>query len=96
MRLYTERDELPLPVRDDLTGFTLRLKPPFDPDTGEVYFTIYVREHEDVSDLVLHFVERAEQRYRVHATALCHNVYRAEPLPLVVDTWLTRLPAGPA
>lgn len=53
-------------VAPDGRDFDIRTGPPLDqPDTGEVYVTSYVRSHEDVSELVLHFAERAGARYRV-------------------------------
>ncbi len=53
MRFYAESDPIPLKNADDLTGVELKLAEPYDPVTGEVYFTVYLGEHNDVSDLTL-------------------------------------------
>src|SRR5689334_15263455 len=58
MRFYTEADPIPLADSDDLTGVELYLKEPYDRASGEVYFTVYLGEHNDVSDLTLRFIER--------------------------------------
>ncbi len=93
VRFYAEGDPLPLPDQEDLTGVELLLKEPFDPESGEVYFTLYVCEHEDVSDIHLRFVERRGDDYRMLVSGLAHHLFE-EPVRLEIDTWIKRLPAG--
>jgi hypothetical protein len=64
IRFYSESDPIPLAKADDLTGVELQLAEPFDPVSGEVYFTVYLGEHNDVSDLTLRFVERLSRAQR--------------------------------
>lgn len=87
VRLYSEADPIPLPNIDDLTGVELYLKPPFDPKYNDPYFTLYVSEHEDVSEVQLRFVERRGDSYRLLLTGLAHNI-EEKPLPLEVNTWI--------
>jgi hypothetical protein len=91
IRFYSESDPIPLAKADDLTGVALRLAEPFDSVSGEVYFTVYLGEHNDVSDLTLRFVERRGSRYRMQVSALVHSVFEA-PTPFEIDTWIERLP----
>lgn len=91
VRFYAEGDPIPLPNVDDLTGVELFIKEPFDPKTGDVYFTLYVREHGDVSDVRLKFVERRGTQYLLHLSALAHHIFEA-PAPLAIQTWITRHP----
>jgi hypothetical protein len=93
VRFYAEGDPIPLPDVEDLTGVEIYLKEPFDPDSGEVYFTLFVGEHEDVSDVTLRFVERRGSKYRLQVSALAHHVFK-DPVKLTIDTWIERLPAG--
>jgi hypothetical protein len=92
MRFYAESDPIPLENLDDLTGVELKLAESYDPESGEVYFTVYLGEHNDVSDLTLRFIERKVQRYRMTVSALVHSVF-AEPTRFEIDTWIDRLPA---
>ncbi|HYT92602.1 MAG TPA: hypothetical protein VEL76_28055 [Gemmataceae bacterium] len=91
MRFYSESDPIPLENADDLTGVELRLAEPFDPVSGEVYFTVYLGEHNDVSDLILRFVERRGSRYRMQVSALVHSVFEV-PTRFEIDTWIERSP----
>lgn len=93
VRFYAEGDPIPLPDVEDLTGVELFIKEPFDPDSGEVYFTLYVCEHEDVSDVKLRFEERRGSKYRMRVSALAHHLYE-NPVKLEIDTWIERLPNG--
>lgn len=91
LRFYSESDPIPLANVADLTGVVLRLAEPFDPVSGEVYFTVYLGEHNDVSDLTLRFVERRGSRYRIQVSALVHSVFEM-PTRFEIDTWIERLP----
>lgn len=91
MRFYAESDPIPLENVEDLTGVELKLAETCDPVSGEVYFTVYLCEHNDVSDLTMRFVERSGQRYRMTVSALVHSVFE-EPTPFEIDTWIDRLP----
>jgi len=91
MRFYAEADPIPLENREDLTGVELKLAEPHDPESGEVYFTVYLGEHNDVSDLTMRFVERLGRRYRVTVSALVHSVFE-EPARFEIDTWIDRKP----
>jgi hypothetical protein len=93
VRFYSEGDPIPLPDVEDFTGLEVFIKEPFDPDSGEVYFTLYVGEHQDVSDVTLRFLERRGMQYRLIVTALAHDIH-VEPIPLQFETWITRLPTG--
>lgn len=92
VRFYAEGDPIPLPDAEDLTGVDLFTEEPFDPASGEVYFTLYVCEHEEVSRVRLQFVERRGEQYRLRVSALAHNLFE-EPVELEIDTWITRQPA---
>lgn len=91
IRFYSESDPIPLEPLDDLTGVVLDLEPTCDPESGEVYFTLYVSEHGDVSNVSLHFVERERTQYRIRLTALAHNVF-AQPTEITADCWIEHLP----
>ena len=91
MRFYSESDPIPLVNADDLTGMELRLPESFDPVSGEVYFTVYLGEHNDVSDLTMRFIERRGAMYRMQVSALVHSVFEA-PARFEIDTWIERLP----
>jgi hypothetical protein len=93
VRFYAEGDPIPLPDVEDLTGVEVFIKEPFDPVSGEVYFTLYVCEHGDVSDVRLRFVERRGSQYRIQVSALAHNLFQA-PAQLEFETWITQQPAG--
>jgi hypothetical protein len=93
VRFYAEGDPIPLPDLEDLTGVEVYIEEPFDPESGEVYFTLYVREHGDVSHVRLRFVERRGSQYRLEVSALAHNLFE-EPTELALATWITREPAG--
>lgn len=92
VRFYVEGDPIPLPDKEYLTGEVLVLKEPFDPDSGEVYFTLYVGEHGDVSDLTMRFLEKRGTEYRITVTALAHHVFE-EPAKLKMETWIKQLPS---
>jgi hypothetical protein len=91
VRFYAEGDPIPLPDVEDLTGTEVFIAEPCDPDSGEVYFTLYVGEHQDVSRVRLRFVERRGEQYRLRLTALAHNVFE-QPAELAIDTWIRRQP----
>jgi hypothetical protein len=93
VRFYAEGDPIPLPDADDLTGVEIFIEEPFDPESGEVYFTLYVGEHGDVSHVRLRFLERRGVEYRIQVSALAHNVFE-KPAELAFETWITRQPAG--
>ncbi len=42
VRFYAEADPIPLENADDLTGTVLKLAEPYDPVSGEVYFTFFL------------------------------------------------------
>jgi len=69
VRFYAEGDPIPLPDADDLTGTEVFVEEPFDPESGEVYFTLYVGEHQDVSHVRLRFLERRGSDYRIRVGA---------------------------
>jgi hypothetical protein len=93
VRFYAEGDPIPLPDAEDLTGTEVFIEEPFDSESGEVYFTLYVGEHQDVSHVRLRFLERRGSEYRIRVSALAHNVFK-EPAELAFETWITRQPAG--
>lgn len=92
VRFYCECSPIPLEDVEDLTGVEVRIKEPFDSVSGEVYFTLYVVEHDDVSDVSLRFLKRDSDRYLMHLSALAHGVLD-ERTPLQLETWITRLPS---
>lgn len=91
VQFYSESAPIPLTDLQDFTEVELFLKEPFDPESGEVYFTLCVCEHEDVSDVKLRFDERRGSKYHMRVTALPHKLYR-DPVKLEIDTWIERLP----
>jgi hypothetical protein len=91
VRFYAEGAPIPLSDVEDLTGTEVFIEEPFDPVSGEVYFTLYVCEHEDVSHVRLRFVERRGDQYWLLVSALGHNVFE-QPAELTIDTWITRQP----
>jgi hypothetical protein len=93
VRFYAEGDPFPLPDADDLTSTELFIEEPFDPESGEVYFTLYVGEHQDVSHVRLQFLERRGAEYRLQVSALAHNVFE-QPTELAFECWITRQPSG--
>ncbi len=93
VRFYAEGAPIPLPDADDLTGTEVFIEEPFDPESGEVYFTLYVGEHQDVSHVRLRFLERRGSDYRIRVSALAHNVFE-EPAELAFETWIMRQPDG--
>jgi hypothetical protein len=92
IRFYTEGDRIPLADAEDMTGAELYLKDSCDPQSGEVYFTVYLGEHNDVSDLTLQFLERKGSSYRMMVSALVHSVFE-EPTRFEIDTWIEKLPS---
>jgi hypothetical protein len=93
VHLEAQSRDIPLPHNGDLLGIAISLKEAFDLVSGDEYFTLYVSEFGDVSDLTLKFVERRGKLYHMMVSALAHHVHeRAEPLK--VDTWIKRLPAA--
>ncbi len=92
VRFYSEGDPIPLKDADDLVGVNLNLKDSFDPLTGEVYFTLYTGEHQDVSDLNMTFLRREGANYLIKVEALVHNVFE-DPMLFQIDTWIEKLPS---
>lgn len=94
-RFYAEGDPIPLEDLDDLTGVELKLQEPFDEESGEPYFTLYLFEHGELRDLTLKFLERDDQRYRIRVTAtIPAGTVLSEDASLEIHTWLERLPNG--
>jgi hypothetical protein len=91
VRFYAEGDPIPLADAEDLTGVDVYIEEPFDPESGEVFFTLYVGEHGDVSHVRLRFLERRGTQYRLQVSALAHSVFEA-PTKLSIETWITREP----
>src|SRR5262245_35600361 len=91
VRFYAEGDPIPLPDAEDLTGTEVFIEEPFDPESGEVYFTLYVSEHGDVSHVRLRFLERLGAKYRIRVSALAHNLSE-KPVELAFECWITRQP----
>jgi len=91
VRFYAEGDPIPLADAGDLTGVEVYIEEPFDPESGEVYFTLYVGEHGDVSRVRLRSLERRGTQYRLQVSALAHSVFEA-PTKLSIETWITREP----
>lgn len=85
--LFADREPIPLPAVADLTGVELVLKEPYNPESGEVYFTFDPGEACDVSDVRMRFLERAEARYRLEITAVVHQFYE-EPTELRYSGWV--------
>jgi hypothetical protein len=92
-RFYAEKDPIPLEDLKDLTGTEIHLKEPFDPETGEPYFTLYVFEHGDLTNLKLKFMEKKGSQYLVQiaATVPDGSVF-STPKRLRIETWMKRLP----
>ena len=90
-----EGDPIPLEDSEDLTGSKIYLESPFDDESGEPYFTLYVFEHGDLTHLNFHFAERDGDKYRmiVSAKIPAGSVLKAEA-QLLIDTWINRLPNG--
>jgi hypothetical protein len=93
VRFYAEGDPIPLPDVDDLTGVEVFIEEPFDSESGEVYFTLFVGEHGDVSHVRLRFLERHGEQYRIQVSALAHDLFE-KPIEFAFETWITRQPAG--
>jgi hypothetical protein len=93
-RFFAEGDPIPLPNVRDLTGTELYLKEPFDPESGQVYFTLYVFEHGDVTNLRLKFLKKKDRQYRIAVTATVPaGLVFARSRPLRIETWIKQLPA---
>lgn len=93
VRFYSEADPIPLPHQEDLTGVEIFIEEPFDPMTGDVYFTLYAGEHDDVSHVRMRFDERQGADYRLQVTALAHG-FAESPIPMELECRVTRLPDG--
>lgn len=93
VRFYAKGDPIPLDNADDLTGVEVYIEEPVNPNSGEVYFTLFVGEHRDVSHVRLRFLERRGSQYRIRVSALAHNLF-AEPTALSFECWITRQPSG--
>jgi hypothetical protein len=92
---YAEGDPIPLPNLPDLVGQEIYLKEPFDDQSGDPYFSIYVGEHGDVDELTMRFLERDRNRYRVAVEArLPAGSLVHEDHHLRIDTWIEQLPPG--
>lgn len=90
-RFYAEGDPIPLPNVKDLTGANLHLKDSCDPESGEVYFTLYVYEHGDLTNLRMKFLEKKDKHYRIRVTANVPDFSRSTRLR--IETWIKQLPA---
>jgi hypothetical protein len=93
LRFYAEGDPIPLPDTDDLTGIEVFMEESSDPESGDPYFTLYASEHGDVSHTRLQFIQRRGSQYSLRISALAHNIFD-QPIPLEIETWITRLPNG--
>jgi hypothetical protein len=93
VRLEAQSRDIPLPHKGELVGIEISLKEPFDPVSGDEYFSLYVDEFADVSDLTLKFPERKGKLYHIVVSALAHRVWEMA-VPLTVDAWIKRLPAA--
>ena len=93
-RFYAEGDPVPLKNLPDLTGIELNLPEPFDEESGEPYFTLYVHEHGDLADLSLKFLEKKDSKYRIRirATIPEGEVFSVDT-KLSIDTWIEQLRA---
>jgi hypothetical protein len=69
------------------------IEEPFDPESGEVYFTLQTGEHRDVSHVRLLFLERRASEYRIRVSGLAYNVFE-EPTEFAFECWITRQPPG--
>jgi hypothetical protein len=95
IRFYSQGDPIPIPFQDDLTGVEVFLKTPFDETSGEVYFTLYVFEHGDLTNLSLKFIERKGDFYKILVTAkIPKGTIESYEGDLIIDTWIKRLPSG--
>lgn len=93
VRFYAEGDPIPIPNKEDLLGVEIFLESPYDEESGEVYFTLYVFEHGELTNLSLKFVERKENLYRMLVTAkVPAGTATGEDENLTIDTWIKRLP----
>lgn len=94
-RFFAEGDPIPLEPRDDLTGSEVYLESPYDEESGEVFFTLYVFEHGDLTHLKLQFPERDGDKYHMIVTArIPAGSVLSEDAQLKIDTWIRRLPDG--
>lgn len=93
VRFYSEADPIPLPHQEDLSGVEVLIEEPFDPVTGDVYFTLQAGGHDDVSHVRLRFDERQGSDYRLQVTALAHGLAEV-PIPMEFECRITRLPDG--
>ena len=93
-RFFSEGDPIPLENLKDLTGTEIYLKEPFNQESGEVYFTLYVFEHGDLTDLKLKFVKKKGSLYRIRVTATVpEGTVFSTSKRLRIDTWIKQLSA---
>lgn len=90
--LLTEAAPLPIANQEDLTGVTISLPLPYDEESGEPYFGIYVWEEHDVSDVVLRFAERSGNKYRIEFSGTASKSALGQPTPIELNAWAERLP----
>jgi hypothetical protein len=64
-----EAAPIPLENVENLSDASVSLRRPFDEATGEPYFTLYVFEHGDLTDLRMTLGERRGNEYRLVVTA---------------------------
>lgn len=95
IRFYSQGDPIPIPFQDDLTGVEIFLEAPFDEISGEVYFTLYVFEHGDLTNLSLKFIERKGDFYKILINAkIPKGTVESYEEDLTIDTWIKQLPTG--
>jgi hypothetical protein len=88
-----EVDQIPIPNNEDLLGTETFLEKPYDEETGEIYFTLYVFEHGDLNNLTLKFIERNDAYYRMTVTAkVPKGTVTSQEEDLFIETWIERLP----
>lgn len=93
-RLYCERgDPIPLTNSSDLTGKELFLKEPYEPKSGDVYFTFYVFEHGNLTDLKMKFLRKRGNEYQISVLAtIPEGEIFSHPERLRIQTWIEQLP----
>jgi hypothetical protein len=94
-RFYSEGDPIPLKNARDLMGTQIHLKDAYDPDSGKVYFTLYVFEHGDLINVRMRFLEKKGKSYRIKITATVpEGTVFSTPKRLRIETWIKQLPDG--
>lgn len=91
--LRTEVAPLPFSPSEDLTGTQFFIELPYDAESGEPLFGLYIMEELGVSNLKLHFLERDGTRYLIEIKAEVAH-FGPQPTPLHVIAWVEQLPDG--